>query len=154
MTLEQTLKTLKAAFSSKSAEAEAFASQLSEMKAKNDTLAAEYATVAEQLIAANAAVAERNEAIAKVETLTKALAEADAHKAQAVAQIESAGKVGAKIAAAVGVAPIEIAVNEITASAKSPSEVWEEYVSITDPAAKVAFYNKNRAACLAHLGIK
>ena len=63
MTLEQTLKTLKAAFSSKSAEAEAFASQLSEMKAKNDTLAAEYATVAEQLIAANAAVAPSPQAV-------------------------------------------------------------------------------------------
>jgi chromosome segregation ATPase len=154
MTLEQTLKNLKAAFTSKSTEAEAFAKELSEFKAKNDTLAAELANVNEQLVAASAFVAEREALVAQVAEMTKALATAEAQKVQAVEQIETAAVVGAKIAAAVGVAPVEIAVTEIAAASKSPAEIWEEYVSIKDPAEKLAFYNKNRAACLAFMGIK
>lgn len=154
MTLEQTLKNLKAAFTSKSTEAEAFAKELSEFKAKNDTLAAELANVNEQLVAASAFVAEREALVAQVAEMTKALATAEAQKVQAVGQIEQAAVVGAKIAAAVGVAPVEIAVTEIAAASKSPAEIWEEYVSIKDPAEKLAFYNKNRAACLAFMGIK
>jgi chromosome segregation ATPase len=154
MTLEQTLKNLKAAFTSKSTEAEAFAKELSEFKAKNDTLAAELANVNAQLVAASAFVAEREALVAQVAEMTKALATAEAQKGQAVEQIETAAVVGAKIAAAVGVAPVEIAVTEIAAASKSPAEIWEEYVSIKDPAEKLAFYNKNRAACLAFMGIK
>jgi chromosome segregation ATPase len=154
MTLEQTLKNLKAAFTSKSTEAEAFAKELSEFKAKNETLAAELATATEQLAAASAFVAERESLVAQVSEMTKALAAAEAQKAQAVEQIEQAAVVGAKIAASVGVSPVEIAVAEVATASKSPAEIWEEYVSIKDPAEKVAFYNKNRAACLAFMGIK
>lgn len=154
MTLEQTLKNLKAAFTSKSSEAEAFAKELAEFKAKNETLAAELATANEQLAAAAALVTEREALAAKVEELNKALAAAEAQKVQAVEQIEQAAVVGAKIAAAVGVAPVEIAVTEVATASKSPAEIWEEYVSIKDPAEKLAFYNKNRAACLAFMGIK
>jgi chromosome segregation ATPase len=154
MTLEQTLKNLKAAFTSKSTEAEAFAKELSEFKAKNETLAAELAAANEQLNAAAAFVTERESLVAQVVEMTKALAAAETQKAQAVEQIEQAAVVGAKIAASVGVAPVEIAISDTATAAKTPGEIWEEYVSIQDPAAKLAFYNKNRAACLAHLNIK
>ena len=153
MTLEESLKALKAAFTSKSGEAEAMAKEMSELKAKNDTLAAEYAAVAEKLEASAALVAERDSAIAKVEELTKALAASESLKAEASKQIETVGKVAAKIVASVGVQPVEISAAD-NAAAKSPEETWTEYCSIKEPAAKLAFYNKNRAAIVAHLGIK
>lgn len=153
MTLEESLKALKAAFTSKSGEAEAFAKEIGELKAKNETLAAEHAAVVEKLEAAAAAVAERDAAIAKVEELTKALAASEALKAEASKQIETVGKVAAKIVASVGVQPVEISAAD-SVQAKSPEEVWNEYCGIKDPAAKLAFYNKNRASIVAHLGIK
>ena len=155
MTLEASLKALKAAFTSKSTEAEAFAKELSAAKAKNETLAAELDTLKEAASSAPALVAERDAAVAKVAELTKALAEANAVKAEAVSQIESVGKVAAKMAASVGVSPAEISPADVVAEAsKSDSEIWSEYCSIKDSSAKVAFYNKNRARILAHMGIK
>ena len=154
MTLEQTLKTLKAAFSSKAEQAEAMSKEIAELKAKNETLSAEYAGVVEKFEAAAAVISERDAAIAKAEELGKALVVAEAQKAQAVSQIEDAAVVGAKIAASVGVAPVEISMGEIAAQVKEPSEIWEEYLSMKDPSAKLAFYNKNRAQIVAHLGIK
>ena len=155
MTLEESLKALKAAFTGKSAEAEAMAKEIGEMKAKNDTLAAEYAAVVEKLEASAAAVSERDAAIAKVEELTKALAASEALKAEASKQIESVGKVAAKMVAAVGAAPVEINPAEAAATApKTNAEVWEEFMGIKDAAKKQAFYNANRPAIIAHLGIK
>ena len=92
MTLEESLKALKSAFTSKSGEAEAMAKEMGELKAKNDTLAAEYATVVEKLEASAVAIAERDAAISKVEELTKALAASEALKAEASKQIETVGK--------------------------------------------------------------
>jgi chromosome segregation ATPase len=153
MTLEESLKALKMAFTSKSGEASAFASEIAELKAKNDTLAAEYATVCEKLEASAASVAASEEAAAKVEELTKALAASEELKKQAATQIESVGKKAASIAASVGVAPVEISAADAV-NAKTPEEVWSEYCSMKDPAQKLAFYNKNRASIVAHLGIK
>ena len=153
MTLEESLKALKAAFTSKSGEAEAMAKEMSELKAKNDTLASEYATVVEKLEASAAVIADRDAAIAKVEELTKALAASEALKAEASKQIESVGKVAAKIVASVGVSPVEISAAD-SAVQKTPEEVWTEYCAMKDPAKKQAFYNANRAAIVAHLGIK
>jgi len=155
MTLEETLKTLKSAFSGKSAEAESLAGQVKALTAKNDTLSAEYAALAEKLEAQSAALAERDGLAGKVEELTKALAAAEAQKVAAVSQIESAGKVAAKIAASVGVPAVEINPAEAAASApKSNAEVWEAYIAIKNPGEKQAFYNKNRAAIVAHLGVR
>ena len=154
MTLEQSLKALKAAFTSKSGEAEALASKISELQAKNDTLAAEYASAVEKLEAAAGAIAERDAAVAKVEELTKALAASEAVKKEAVGQIESAGKVAAKMAASVGVTPAEISPVDTVAASKSNEEIWTEYCGIKDPAKKLAFYNANRAAIVAYMGIK
>lgn len=153
MTLEESLKALKAAFTNKSGEAEAMAKEMSELKSKNDTLAAEYATVVEKLEASAAVIADRDSAIAKVEELTKALAASESLKAEAAKQIESVGKVAAKIVASVGVSPVEISAAD-SAVQKTPEEVWTEYCAMKDPAKKQAFYNANRAAIVLHLGIK
>jgi chromosome segregation ATPase len=153
MTLEESLKALKSAFTSKSGEAEAMAKEMSELKSKNDTLAAEYAAVTEKLEASAAVIADRDAAIAKVEELTKALAASESLKAEAAKQIESVGKVAAKIVASVGVSPVEISAAD-SAIQKTPEEVWTEYCAMKDPAKKQAFYNANRAAIVSHLGIK
>lgn len=153
MTLEESLKALKAAFTSKSGEAEAFAKEIGELKAKVETLSAEKVALAERLEESVGLIAERDSAVAKVEELTKALAASESLKAEATKQIETVGKVAAKIVASVGVQPVEISAAD-GAAAKSPEEVWTEYCGIKDASAKLAFYNKNRAAILAHMGIK
>lgn len=153
MTLEESLKALKAAFSGKNAEAEAMSKELSALKEANETLNAEFKTVKENLEASAAIVAERDSAIAKIEELTKALAASEQIKAEASAQIESVAKKSASIAASVGVAPLEITSAEVTAP-KTNEEIWSEYCGMKDQAAKQAFYNKNRSAIISHLGIK
>lgn len=155
MTLEETLKTLKSAFTGKSAEAEALAGKVKALSAKNDTLAAEYAAAVEKLEAQSAAVAERDALAGKVEELSKALAAAEAQKVAAVSQIESAGKVAAKIAASVGVPAVEInPADSASAAPQSNAEVWETYIAIKNPGEKQAFYAKHRAAIVAHLGVR
>jgi len=155
MTLEETLKSLTAKFSGKSAEAEAMSKEIAGLNAKVETLIAEKANLADELLAAKSAAAASLDAVAKVDELTKALAASEAQKAQAVAQIESVGKVAAKMVAAVGAAPVEINPAEAAATApKTNAEVWEEFMGIKDAAKKQAFYNANRPAIIAHLGIK
>jgi predicted nucleic acid-binding Zn-ribbon protein len=154
MTLEETLKSLKTAFSGKSAEAEAMSKEIAALKSQVETLNAEKALVIEQFNAAEAKAAESALAIAKVEELNKALATAEAQKVAAVSQIESVGKVAAKMVAAVGAAPVEINPAETAASPKTNAEVWEEFMTMKDAAKKQAFYNANRGAIIAHLGIK
>jgi len=153
MTLEQSLKALKAAFGAKSTEAESAAKELSAAKAKVSTQAAEISDLTEKLAAVSGVVAEKESLAAKVEELTKALAAANELKAQAAAQIETVGKVAAKIASSVGVAPAEISPAD-NVVAKSNDEIWSEYCAISNPSEKVAYYNKHRAAIVAHLGIK
>jgi len=153
MTLEESLKALKSAFSGKSAEAEAMAKELSALKEANATLVADFKTAKENLEASAAIVAERDSAIAKIEELTKALAASEQVKAEASAQIESVAKKSAQIAASVGVTPVEISAGDAS-TPKSNEEIWTEYCGMKDQAAKQAFYNKNRSAIIAHLGIK
>lgn len=153
MTLEETLKTLKSAFSGKSVEAETLTGQVKALTAKNETLAAEYAAQGEKLEAQSAALAERDTLAGKVEELTKALAAAEAQKVSAVSQIESAGKVAAKIAASVGVAAVEINPAE-SVTPQSNAEIWEAYIGIKNPGEKQAYYAKHRAAIVAHLGVR
>jgi chromosome segregation ATPase len=153
MTLEQSLKALKAAFTTKSGEAEAMAKEMSELKAKNAELVAERASASKDLKALAVAKTERDEAVAKLNELTKALAASEELKKQAVSQIESVGKKAASIAASVGVIPVEISASD-SAAAKTPEEIWNEYCNISNPAEKLAFYGKNRPQIVAHLGIK
>ena len=59
-----------------------------------------------------------------------------------------------RLFAAVGAAPVEINPAEAAASPKTNAEVWEEFMTMKDAAKKQAFYNANRGAIIAHLGIK
>jgi chromosome segregation ATPase len=155
MTLEETLKSLKASFSGKSAETETLSKEIAGLKAKVEALTAEKANLADELLAAQAVTSSASDAVAKVEELSKALAASESQKAQAIAQIESVGKVAAKMVAAVGAAPVEINPAEAGAVApKTNAEVWDEFMGMKDAAKKQAFYNANRAAIIAHLGIK
>jgi len=155
MTLEETLKALKSAFSNKSAEAEAHAKEIAELKAKNDTLAAEFAAVAEKLEASAGAVAERDELKFKVEELLNALASTEKKKNEVVTQIESVGKKAAVIIAAAGATPVEITAGNVeNGKAKTGAEIWEEYLKMPQGKEKQSFYLKHRSAIVEHLGYK
>lgn len=152
MTLEESLKALKSAFSGKSAEAAALSSEISALKAKNETLAAEHATLLEKFEAQSAAVVERDALAAQVAELAKALASAEDAKVQASAEVVSVGKKAADIVAQAGAAPVEITPSEV--AAKSAEDLWSEYCAMEPGKAKMAFYEKNRSAFIKLAGIK
>jgi len=145
MTLEQSLKALKDAFTGKSEEAQTLSADLEQAKAVNADLTAKLASLEVEA----SKVAELTAAVADI---TAKYEESEKLKKSAVAQIESVGKKSASIVASLGASPVEISPNEITP--KSNSEIWESYVAEKDPAKKQAFYNANRVAIIAHLGIK
>jgi chromosome segregation ATPase len=153
MTLEESLKALKAAFTSKSGEAQAMSKEMESLKASNASLKDQLKAASAFMDAAKVVESQRDEAIAKIEELTKTLAASESIKVEAVKQIESAGKKAASIAASVGVTPVEISAAD-NAAMKSSEEIWKDYLAIKDPAQKLAFYNKNRASIVAHLGVK
>jgi hypothetical protein len=151
MTLEETLNSLKEAFTGKSAEAEAHAVAL----AAKETALTE-ALAATELLKANSTALE-----AKVVALETELADAKkivesaiAAKASAEAKIESAGKKAAAIAASVGVDPVELS-PVVAAADKTGDELTEEWVKLkqVDPKAATAFYDKNRSAILKAAGL-
>ena len=156
MTLEESFKALRAAFTSKTAEAESHAKELSALKAKNETLAAELSALAEKLESAKSAIAERDTFEAQVSELLEKLASTEKQKNEAVSQIESAGKKAATIIAAAGVSPSEItpAVTANNSAPKSGAELWDEYLKMKPGAEKQKFYDANRPAIIAHLGYK
>jgi len=153
MTLEQSLKALKSAFSGKAVEVESMSKDLAEVKAANVALTAEVSDATNNLKALAAVSSERDTLAAKVDELTKALAESNALKAQAVDAIETVGKKAASIVAAVGAAPVDL---PLEASTKSAGDVWSEYLELKqkEPAKAQAFYDKNRPSILKHLGLK
>lgn len=153
MTLEQSLKALKSAFTSKAGEADSMIKEIAELKAQNADLLNEKAASAIELKVLSVTIAERDAALGKVKELTEALVASDEIKKQAVSQIESVGKKSASIAASVGVTPVEISAAD-AAGSKTPDEVWADYLEIKDPAEKISFYNRNRSQIIAHMGIK
>lgn len=152
MTLEETLKSFKSAFTGQSKELDAAKATIESLKDENAKLHAEFAVQGRELLKLEAVSAERDAALLKLEEMTKALEAAERQKLAAVEQIEDVGEKAAKIASSVGVTPVEIAAN--AEESKTASEVWEEYIKIGDPAQKLAFYNKNRARIMEHLGIR
>jgi len=147
MTLEQSLKALKEAFTGKSKEAEALAEAHAKVVASNEELSAKVSSL-------EAEAAKVSELSKQIEELTAKLSESESLKKAAVTQIESVGKKSAEIAASVGVAPVEINPATEASAPKSNAEVWEAYIGEKDSAKKQAFYNANRGAIMAHLGIK
>lgn len=153
MTLEERLNSLKEAFTGKTAEVEAKASEVASLSAKVEELTA-------AMSAKDAALAEFT---AKVEDLSAKLAAADELRAKAEAQAkdivasqETAGKKAAAIAASVGVQPLEVTPAEASAVAKSDEEITQEWVALkqTDPKAASDFYSKNRVAILRSAGLR
>ena len=153
MTLEERLNSLKEAFTGKTAEVEAKASEVASLTAKVDELTA-------AMSAKDASLAEFT---AKVDDLSAKLAAADELRAKAEAQAaaisasqETAGKRAAAIAASVGVSPLEVTPSEVAATSKSDAEISEEWVALKQKDAKVAsdFYSKNRPAILRAAGLR
>ena len=147
MTLEQSLKALKEAFTGKSAEAQTLAADLEAYKAVNADLNVKVSSLEIE-------AAKVSELSKQIEELTAKLSESESLKKAAVTQIESVGKKSAEIAASVGVAPVEINPATEASAPKSNAEIWETYIGEKDSAKKQAFYNANRGAIMAHLGIK
>lgn len=151
MTLEETLASLKEAFTGKSAEAETHAAALA---AKETELATALAAI-EALKGNESALAAKVTALETELASAKVSAEAAlAAKIAAEAKIETAGKKAAEIAASVGVEPLEVA-PIATETAKTGAELTEQWVKMkqTDPKAASAFYDKNRAAILKAAGL-
>jgi hypothetical protein len=149
MTLEESFKALKQAFTGKTAEAEALATEHSKVVALN-------AELTSKVSALEAEVSKIESFSKQVEELTAKLTEAQNEKAQAVAQNETAGKKAAVIASSVGVQAVEISPAEEAQikGTKSNAEVWDAYLAETDAVKKKAYYEANRSAIIAHLGIK
>jgi len=153
MTLEERLNSLKEAFTGKTAEVEAKASEVASLSAK----------VEEMTAAMSAKDASLAEFTAKVTDLSSKLAAADELRAKAEAQAasitasqESAAKKAAHIAASVGVQPLEVTPSEVAAASKSDAEISEEWVALKQKDAKQAsdFYSKNRPAILRAAGLR
>lgn len=153
MTLEERLNSLKEAFTGKTAEVEAKASEVASLSAKVEELTA----------AMSAKDASLAEFAAKVEDLTAKLAAADEIRAKAEAQAkeisasqETAGKKAAAIAASVGVNPLEVTPAEVAATSKSDEDISAEWVALkqTNPKAASDFYSKNRPAILRAAGLR
>jgi|GEM_PF-3959299 len=153
MTLEERLNSLKEAFTGKTAEVEAKASEVASLSAKVEEFTA-------SMSAKDAAIVEFT---AKVQDLTAKLAAADELRAKAEAQAaaisasqETAGKKAAVIAASVGVQPLEVTPAEVAATSKSDEDITAEWVALKQKDAKAAseFYGKNRAAILRSAGLR
>jgi hypothetical protein len=147
MTLEESLKALKTAFTGKSAEAEKLAADHAQAVAAN-------AELSQKISLLEIEAAKIDSMSKQVEELTAKLAESEKLKESAIKQIESVGKKSAAIAAAVGVPAVEISPATEAAAPKSNAEIWEAYISEKDQGKKLAFYNANRSAIIAYLGIK
>lgn len=151
MTLEETLNSLKEAFTGKSAEAETHAAALAAKETELATVAAKVQSLIDSELALSAKVASLEADLAKA---TELAAAAVAAKVEVEAKIETAGKKAAAIAASVGVDPVEVSPVAIE-STKSAEDMTAEWVSLkqTDPKAARDFYDKNRSAILKAAGL-
>lgn len=153
MTLEERLNALKEAFTGKTAEVEAKASEVTALTEKVASVEASLAEKTALVESMNAKVTELTEKLAQAESF-KATAEAKIKDIQASA--ETAGKKAANIVASAGVQPVEVTPGEMTASAKSDEEITQEWVALKQTDAKAAsdFYTKHRSAILRSAGLR
>jgi hypothetical protein len=153
MSLEDTLSKLKEAFTGKSAEAEAAVKELAQAK---ELALAEQAKAAEAVAFAEATKATLEKNAAKIAELEAALAEMSKQKVALEASFETAAKQAAKIAASVGVDPVEVSPAVTAQAAKTGEEIALEWATLkqTDPKAAQAFYDRNKSALLAAAGLR
>ena len=135
MTLEERLNSLKEAFTGKTAEVEAKASEVASLSAKVEEMTA-------AMSAKDASLAEFS---AKVADLSAKLSAADELRAKAEAQAkeiassqETAGKKAAAIAASVGVTPVEVTPAEAAVASKSDEDITQEWVALKQKDGKAA----------------
>lgn len=151
--IEERLNSLKEAFVGKSAEAEAKAVEVNALNAKVEELTAAVASKEAAVVEVAAKVASLEaslkDAVAKAEALMK-------EKAAIEASFETAGKKAAKIAASVGVEPLEVSPGAVASEAKTDDEVAQEWAALKQKDAKAAseFYTKNRSAILRASGLR
>ena len=151
--IEERLNSLKEAFVGKSAEAEAKAVEVNALNAKVEELTAAVAakeTFAAEIVAKVAVLeASLKDAVEKAEALMK-------EKAAIEASFETAGKKAAKIAASVGVEPLEVSPAIAATEAKTDDEIAQEWAAMKQKDAKAAseFYTKNRSAILRASGLR
>lgn len=153
MSLEDTLSKLKEAFTGKSAEAEAAVKELAQAK---ELALAEQAKAAEAVAFAEATKATLEKNAAKIAELEAALAEMSKQKVALEASFETAAKQAAKIAASVGVDPVEVSPAVSAQAAKTGEEIAIEWAALkqSDPKAAQAFYDRNKSALLAAAGLR
>ena len=151
--IEERLNSLKEAFVGKSAEAEAKALEVSTLNAKVEELTAAVAakdTLAAEVVAKVASLeSSLKNAVEKAEALMK-------EKAAIEASFETAGKKAAKIAASVGVEPLEVSPAVSAVEAKTDDEIAQEWAAMKqkEPKAASEFYTKNRSAILRASGLR
>jgi chromosome segregation ATPase len=153
MTIEERLNSLKEAFTGKAAEAEASSVELVAVKESLAVKEAELAESASQIAYASGALEKMAAKVAELET---ALAEAGKKYLALEASFETAGKKAAKIAASVGVDPVEVSPVEANAVSKTPEEIAQEWALLkkSDPKAASAFYDLNKSALLKAAGLR
>ena len=153
MTLEERLNSLKEAFTGKTAEVEAKASEVASLSAKVEEMTAAMSAKDASLVEFTAKVTDLSAKLAAADELR---AKAEAQAASITASQESAAKKAAHIAASVGVQPLEVTPSEVAAASKSDAEISEEWVALKQKDAKQAsdFYSKNRPAILRAAGLR
>lgn len=153
MTIEERLNSLKEAFTGKAAEAEASSVELAKTKEALVSKEAELAEFASKLAESAGAIEKMATKVVELET---ALAEAGKKYIALEASFETAGKKAAKIAASVGVDPVEVTPVESMAASKTPEEIAQEWALLkkSDPKAAQAFYDLNKSALLKAAGLR
>jgi chromosome segregation ATPase len=153
MTIEESFNKIKEALGIKSAEVDTIATELN---AARTSLTEKEALVAELTKSAELHKAELAKAAARISEMENTVAEAAKKYAALEQSFETASKKAAKIAASVGVEPVECApVSDATAS-KTNDEIAQEWAALKQKDAKAAseFYSKNRSAILAAANLR
>jgi predicted RNase H-like nuclease (RuvC/YqgF family) len=152
MTIEERLNSLKEAFTGKAAEAEASSAELAKAKEALEAKDGELKAALDLAAATNSAM---EKMAAKIAELEGALAEASKNYKALEASFETAGKKAAKIAASVGVEPVEVSPAESVA-VKTDEEIAQEWALLkkSDPKAAQKFYDLNKSALLRAAGLR
>jgi hypothetical protein len=153
MTIEESFNKIKEALGIKSAEADTIATELN---AARTSLTEKEATITELMKSVDAHRAELAKAATRISEMENTVAEAVKKYAALEQSFETAAKKAAKIAASVGVEPVECAPVADTAASKTNEEVAQEWAALKQKDAKAAseFYSKNRSAILAAANLR
>jgi predicted nucleic acid-binding Zn-ribbon protein len=153
MTIEESFNKIKEALGIKSAEVDNIATELT---AARTSLTEKEAIVAELTKSADLHKVELAKAAARISEMENTVSEATKKYAALEQSFETAAKKAAKIAASVGVEPVECAPVADETASKTNDEIAQEWAAIKQKDAKAAqvFYNTNRSAILAAANLR